>query len=190
MHYLVASIGIQPRDDFPLFIAPNSWLFTVFASRLQDTHETTTEPTLPDIERHLGRLSFASDCYLTVEGGPAIDGGMELYGAGDGIAIIGAEDSMRGTFAFLFVDPDPKPEPRKVDIFDISSMNVCSSLDAVRSIARTYALTGELDRKFNWSLNISVGNITHYHCKLEQGDARALSKILESAPDLPRWIKS
>ncbi|EMI22408.1 hypothetical protein RMSM_00658, partial [Rhodopirellula maiorica SM1] len=50
-------------------------------------------------------MSFEPDYFLDVDGDAGMDGGITLHGATDGIALIGSEDSLRGCFAFLFVDP-------------------------------------------------------------------------------------
>lgn len=159
----------------------------MFTSRLQDPHEETDDPTLADVERYLARLSFDPNYFLDIDGDTSMDGGITLHGSSDGIALIGSEDSMHASFAFHFVDPCRNPGPRTVTVHEISNTNVCDSVDDIASIARTYALNGDLDRNFHWSLNISVGDLMHYHCKLDRGDTRPLSEILAIGPGLPRW---
>jgi hypothetical protein len=159
----------------------------MFSTSIRDREERISSPSTADLERFLSRMTFDSDYFLDVDGDAGMDGGITLHGATDGIALIGSEDSLRGCFAFLFVDPCRPFSPRTVSIHDLSDANICDSHSSMATIVRTYAESGDLDRNFFWSLNISHDNAMEYNCRLDSGDRRPLAVILERGRDLPRW---
>ena len=116
-----------------------------------------------------------------------MDAGIEVCNTLEGVAILGAEDSLRGSFGFYFYDPSRGRQRRTVSIFDILDANICDSMNATRLILNTYLLHGDLDRRFNWSLNVEKAGDMLYDCRLEAGDERPIADVLASVSQDCTW---
>jgi hypothetical protein len=96
----------------------NLWKkISMFASEIRDSVASIENPTLTDLDAFMSRIRFDESYGLSISGSEGVDGGLELNGFVDGIAIHGAEDSPRGSFAFFFVDAGRSTEKRNVSIF-------------------------------------------------------------------------
>ena len=116
------------------------------------------------------------------------DAGMEIIRTADGALILGSEDSDRFNFGFYFYDPTKDPTQRVVSIHDCLDRSICDDRDAVGEILLTYIETGDLGRRYNWSLNELESNDTMYYDRcLKAGDKRPLSSVLSVASQAGRW---
>ena len=116
------------------------------------------------------------------------DAGLEIFRTTDGALILGSEDSDRCNFGFYFYDPTRDSTQRVVSIHDCQDQNICSDSEAIQHILLTYLKTGDLDRRYNWSLNVLESNDTmHYDRCLPAGDKRPLISILSGANLTEMW---
>lgn len=74
------------------------------------------------------------------------------YSSGD-FAIVGAEDSERGTFGFSYLDPAKSSRLVTINGQEYREYSTTRDVEIVIKIARSYFQTGDLDRSVTWHVS-------------------------------------
>lgn len=96
----------------------------------------------------------------------------------DGFAIRGGEDSLRSSFSYQFHDQTQPAEMIMADIEELPRTAISRSDAAMAQMAETWFKSGDLDPRFDWSLNIDTGRQVLYEVLLPAGRAETLNEFL------------
>lgn len=151
---------------------------TPFCDQINVSGDRITNPCLDD---------FAATSRLFLEGSiPGFcldrtdrDGGLEVVGSDFGFAILGAEDSERGSFAFQLHDPHGESRLVNAEVYELPVSAFTRDREFVVAIASTYFETGELDKRSSWLLNIHTGGEMVYDVCIAGGEERTLEAFIE-----------
>lgn len=124
---------------------------SLFVDSLSIAGEIVDHPTLDDFLKLEDRLGLGQLVPFSLSRIVDRDSTMDFNVFGMGFSIFGAEDSVqRGTFGFSLLDLNKSSSPVLIGAEYCPEYCTTNDVNLVVAIARTFFLTGELDRRVTW----------------------------------------
>lgn len=152
----------------------------MFCELIQLIGQDIKSPSVEDLAAVLGMMRAGTIAHFSLVRNSDRDAGFEVDRHDGGFAVRGGEDSLRGSFSFQFHDKTQPAEMIMVDIEELPRTAISSSEVAMAQMAEAWFKSGDLDQRFDWSLNIDTGSQVLYEVLLPAGRLETLNDFLAS----------